>query len=675
MNIIFKFKPSKKVLLPHIKAFKNCKNMKNLLLFSTLLLTSVGAMAQLTVKPNGTADSYVYVNNEVLYVAQDVNLTPNPTAATEASIYLRNNAQLIQSGATSSNTGDGFLSVQQNTPVTNSWAYYYWCSPVGNPAATQAMTYGNNKNFGLRSMYEDTNAVPGIGTSARQTTLITGDNGYTNPALTISKRWVYTHEVPGTEAGEDYNRLNGSNYALPGWGFTMKGVNVGTAPAPGDPGSNHDQLYEFRGRPNSGSFTIDMGNGLMTLSGNPYPSALDLNKLYWDLPDNQELGTFWYYDEDRTVTGSHNYNGKPYGYGVYTPGLEDTDGDPYDGDNMGSYAAAPFYIYKEDGTTVGTSTGPGGADQNKRFAPVGQGIMFMGDANGPITIKNSHRVFFKEGVLPGSIFQRPEGENNTTENDLSGPTLSTSTTPQTVDYRPAQLRLYAIFDRALTRDLLLTFYDQATDGYDRGLDGRSPRDLKADAYFPVGNDNEPKLPYVINAVNYDVNKQIPFAFTLDKQTDIELRVKEEVKKPYQHVYLYDSQENTYKALAINGARVTLTLPEGVYENRFFIVFRSPYIKLDTPKTEVERTELVRANVTFFQNNPQHQLEIRNPEGYTIKTASVYDMSGKLVISEKNLGDDNKYSFYTGNLSDGVYLVKLMTSDDVSIDYKAIVHNQ
>ena len=82
MNIIFKFKPSKKVLLPHIKAFKNRKNMKNLLLFSTLLLTSVGAMAQLTVKPNGTADSYVYVNNEVLYVAQDVNLTPNPTAAT-----------------------------------------------------------------------------------------------------------------------------------------------------------------------------------------------------------------------------------------------------------------------------------------------------------------------------------------------------------------------------------------------------------------------------------------------------------------------------------------------------------------------------------------------------------------------------------------------------------------
>ena len=51
------------------------------------------------------------------------------------------------------------------------------------------------------------------------------------------------------------------------------------------------------------------------------------------------------------------------------------------------------------------------------------------------------------------------------------------------------------------------------------------------------------------------------------------------------------------------------------------------------------------------------------------------MNGKLVIQEKNLGDQSKYSFYTGNLSDGVYLVKLMTEDDIAIDYKAIVHNK
>ncbi|MCB0465909.1 MAG: T9SS type A sorting domain-containing protein, partial [Aequorivita sp.] len=155
-----------------------------------------------------------------------------------------------------------------------------------------------------------------------------------------------------------------------------------------------------------------------------------------------------------------------------------------------------------------------------------------------------------------------------------------------------------------------------------------------------------------------------------------LRVVEEVKKPYQHAYLFDSQENTYKELSsTTAARVSLTLPAGTYNDRFFIVFRNPNLKRDIPKTEIEAKDAVLANIDFFQNNPIKQLEISNPEGYTIKSARVYDMNGKLVIQEKNLGSNNKYSFYTGNLSDGVYLVKLTTSDDIAIDYKVIVHNE
>lgn len=649
--------------------------MKNLLLFSTILLTSASAFAQLTVKPNGTADSYVYVKNEVLYVAQDVNLTPNPTAATEASIYLRDNGQLIQSGALSTNDGNGFLSVQQNSPVTNAWTYYYWCSPVGNPAATQAMTYGNNKNFGLRSMYEDINATPGIGTNARQTTLITTDLGYTNPALTISKRWVYTHEVPGTEAGADYNRLNGSNYALPGWGFTMKGVNQGTANNTNQ--SNHNQIYEFRGRPNSGNFTINIGNGLMTLSGNPYPSALDLNKLFYDVGNN-ELNSFMYYDEDKTAPGSHNYDAKPYGYGVWTPGNEDLDGDPYNGNNMGTYVRAPFLIYKEDGTTVGNTGNSNNNDQNKRFAPVGQGIMFFGEATGPITIRNSQRIFFKEGTT-GSVFQRPGGGSNddTVGNDPD-PNTNTSVDATTArpDYRDPQMRIWTIFDEAITRDMLVVFYDQATDGYDRGLDGMHPMAIMGsdtDAYFPVGDDNNRK-PYVINAIKYDLEKQVPIAFKLKNQSKFAVKAVEEVKKPYTNAYVYDSQQHTYQQIT-GGQSASFNLPAGNYENRFYVVFRNPDIKRDAPLSELEEKNTILEKVTFFQNNPAQQLEVLNPEGYTLKSAAVYDMGGKLVINEKNLGDNNRYSFYTGNLSDGVYLVKLTTSNDITIDYRAIVHNK
>src|SRR5690606_18242217 len=138
-----------------------------------------------------------------------------------------------------------------------------------------------------------------------------------------------THKFPGTEAEGNYQRMNGNNAALAGYGFIMKGVG---------PLTHTNQVYDFRGRPNSGTFTIPVAApvpnpnppflpiGQMTLAGNPYPSALDLNKLFHD-PENTALGTFWYYDEDRTVD-SHYYSQKPFGYGIYTVGLEDTDNIP-----------------------------------------------------------------------------------------------------------------------------------------------------------------------------------------------------------------------------------------------------------------------------------------------------------------------------------------------------------
>ena len=235
------------------------------------------------------------------------------------------------------------------------------------------------------------------------------------------------------------------------------------------------------------------------------------------------------------------------------------------------------------------------------------------------------------------------------------------------------MRIWSIFDEAVTRDMVLAFYDQATDGYDRGLDCLSAQDLKTDAYFPIGEDSDRK-PYVINGIKFDRNKQVPIAFKIKNQSKLDIKVVEEVKRPYTNAYIYDRVENTYQQIN-RGMSATFNLPTGTYDNRFFIVFRYPNVKGDISQTVLNGRQMVLDNVSFFQNNPQKQLEINNPEGYVIKSALVYDMNGKLVIQEKNLGDQTKYSFYTGNLSDGVYLVKLMTADDIAIDYKAIVHNK
>src|SRR5690606_19064419 len=81
-------------------------------------------------------------------------------------------------------------------------------------------------------------------------------------------------------------------------------------------------------------------------------------------------------------------------------------GDP--GFQEGSFVNAPFYIWNAGGGTTST-VGNGTESISHRFAPIGQGIMFVG--TNPTTpqivkIKNSHRRYIKQGTAH-SVFHRP----------------------------------------------------------------------------------------------------------------------------------------------------------------------------------------------------------------------------------------------------------------------------
>ncbi len=676
--------------------------MKNLLLSFVLLITSATVFAQLYVAPVPTGrpapqdfkEGYIFVKGEILYVEGEINLQKNPTLLSynsEASIYLREGGQLIQGGDESTNTGTGYLSVWQHTNPTNAYAYYYWCSPVGNPLAGLGPSEIGNKNFGLASMYEIYG--PSAPISARQVETIGSKEGFTDPKLTISRRWMYIHPTPNTEAEDTYIRINATDGVPAGFGFTMKGVNDGPLGAPNPPGPNygHDQIYEFRGRPNNGDFEIPVlgpavvdpntpgpaiESAKMTLTGNPYPSALDLNKLFYD-SDNTALNCIYYYDEDRSIL-SHFYNLKPFGYGVWVPGGIDTGDNP--GSFPGLYVGASFSIWNAAGTQTETGVGNGAANIHQRYAPIGQGFMFVGNGD-PVNqafvkIKNSHRVFKKEG--PYSKFFRPEGESN--ENGLSTENGDGYRSDTNISVEPAednripQLRISVVFDDKLHREMLLAFSPQASDGYDRGFDALSPMGMKSEAYFPIGPDSN-RLPYVIQGTNYEPRKMVPITFKLHKTSQIEVRAVEEIRKPYQKVYLFDRQENIYRELIKpHSAASTFSLPAGTYDDRFFLVFRDGP-RLANQEDLADAQDRAAGAVNMFQNNPARQLEISNPDGYTLKAAYVYDMNGKLVITENKLGDSSSYSFYTGNLSDGMYIVRLITSDDITINYKAMVVNK
>ena len=82
--------------------------MKRILLSTLGLISSCTVFSQLYVSPN----SYVFVNDQFMYVKQDVNLQNN------GNFFLRNKSQLLQgSGGAWANTGAGKLSVFQEGTV------------------------------------------------------------------------------------------------------------------------------------------------------------------------------------------------------------------------------------------------------------------------------------------------------------------------------------------------------------------------------------------------------------------------------------------------------------------------------------------------------------------------------------------------------------------------------
>jgi hypothetical protein len=237
------------------------------------------------------------------------------------------------------------------------------------------------------------------------------------------------------------------------------------------------------------------------------------------------------------------------------------------------------------------------------------------------------------------------------------------------------LHIYSIFSQGgeIThmRDLALVLVPHATVDYDQGMEAPHPMDAGgAEAFFRIPSEIPARRKLVIQSRPYDREDQIRFTLRLDEQMKVGITSGNEVNLPGP-MYVWDSEEDTYQQFT-GGKTATYILPQGTYENRFFLVYKG---EREMQAIAEEFENAVRENIGVFQNNTISQLELSNPEGYDIKQANIFDINGRLVLSEMNVGNSRRYSFPTGNMSDGVYIVKLTTSDNVDLDYKISVFNK
>lgn len=669
---------------------------------TTLLcvLLAASASAQLTVKPNTSSntDTFIYVQDQILFVEQDIALTKNAdvdvmTDTIQSSIFLRGESQLIQGATNSNNSGNGTISVFQEGS-TNQWDYNNWSSPVSLAANDMDVTAPDgNGFFGSRTLYTPFGKV-----KSGERTAITGydsgaSDGANEVAVSIPSYWFFYY--PNGTDYQGWTQVQDADGIIPsGYGFTMKGVTGADTFVADDfeptvennPGSA--QRYEFRGRPNSGTVgipTIAAEN--TTFIGNPYPSALDLSYFLLeysqhnavdadnddttpddpvsvvDCTDLTEAGGGGPIERKNVITGiayfwDSNPNVQSHFLIDYQGGLEIFA--PVDCTTTGISTAATYFRYDNDGNPIaGSNQSPamtGAVGYNRRYAAIGQGFYVVGSATYPgvglggdlLAFENRHRTYVKE-TSGDSDFKFHQGTQPANKN-------TTETEENNLVVIP-KLRLHVEVDETYTRQLALGFWPTATTGIDYAMDGRITTPISTDAGFLHGNDS-----YGIDVRPFEVTDRIPLFLKVNHQADVKFTATSFENFDTENVFIYDSETDRY--YNVKYTSWSTTLQEGNYNGRFFLTFEEEEV-LDTD-------EFAANNFDIFQNNPGSQLEIRNPNGLDLKAVTVYDITGKRVISERNLDAQPVFTFSTRNLQEAIYVVKITTSDDIEVAKKITV---
>jgi hypothetical protein len=276
----------------------------------------------------------------------------------------------------------------------------------------------------------------------------------------------------------------------------MKGT--GTA-ANGDPFAiAHNQLYDFRGRPNDGNIIVAVGSEQVTLTGNPYPSALDMREFLLDTQNASTIeGYAYYWDQDRTVNSHYiaEYLG---GYGTWQP---NSGYDHLIHGDLGIYTVPTYVRYTGAGVPIADSISSGQHIQ-RRFAPIGQGFMVKGIAIGDATFGNSMRSHVRQSIDTTSVFR-----NTGNDSSLSATAIPAIIPAQETTYLNPIIRLDIEINNLYVRDMVLILSDETTKGADRGWDSKHPSVIDSgDTFWVLENETDP---YVIQSRPFDYMELIP----------------------------------------------------------------------------------------------------------------------------------------------------------------------
>lgn len=497
---------------------------------------------------------------------------------------------------------------------SNIYNYNYWSSPVS-PLSTTS----NNNNYTIDGVMKDgTNPA-----SPLNINWVGGYDGSPTSPISLATFWLYKFD----DYGNDYFNwvaITPTDAIRVGQAYTLKGS-----------GASGLQNYVFTGKPNNGLVNSNVvSSDQLMLTGNPYPSALDATAFINDnLSSNTIDGTLYFWEHYPTNL---------------THDLRDYQGGYAERNLVGGLPpVAPALI-----SGLGSSTRIPG-----QFIPVGQGFFVSGQIGGGGTIvyNNNQRGFHKEdeaGVSNAMFRTTANHKIQNAGNNANDPV-------QTDNFK--RIRLGFNSNNNYHRQVLLGFMNEkATDGIDYGYDALNMDEFPNDMYF-VNAENE----LLIQGVgSFDTNASYPIGVKTDVEGKVSFIVDAlENFSPDQPVFIYDSLTDTYND--VKSGLFEIILPAGINNNRFSLRFTGKTLKVEQNSvSDIQVKHIQNGNELIINNN---LLDVK------VEKVTLYNMLGQSVSSWKTEDQEQQnIQLPIKNVSSGVYIAKLKTSEGEDFSKKVIV---
>jgi len=403
---------------------------------------------------------------------------------------------------------------------------------------------------------------------------------------------------------------NGNEVMAPGKGYIVR--------APQEYDINNPAVYNatFTGKPNNGIIAQAIVANASNLIGNPYPSAISADAIY-NANSDKIGGTFYFWTHNSLPSSANSGNA------IYN----------YSSDDYASYNVLGGVKTKSAATGGQSPTGNIGA---------GQSFFIAGKTSANLTFSNSMRA---KNAGDNSQFFRT---SNTTQSEGLPVTIEKS-----------RLWLNISNEAGDFNETLVGYISNATNGMDEAFDGANLSSGNTTLYSIIDSNNLVIQGRALPFTNTDV---VPLGMKISTAGQYTINMDQfDGLFLSQNIYLFDSLTNTTHDLKAND--YVFNSEAGTFNSRFEIRYvNGTELGIDTP--------IVSNNdVVVYKSGNQIAVRVTN---FTIDTVQVYDITGKLLTSGKNV---NNTTFSTTGLNVGnqVVIVKVTLDDNQTVSKKVIMN--